>query len=187
MKYSSYRVILALTLAGLLGACNSTEQTLTPLPGDTVPQSGAASPGTPSATLFPQVPFSGSSQQQAVGGTLRFTPVIGAPVGAVTPLSRQLAQEAKNRGFTIVSTAGSEGDHVLKGYFSAFSDGTKTTIVFVWDVLDPSGNRLHRIQGQEDAAGSAPDTWSVVPASTMERIAVRTFDDYQAWRSSVRG
>jgi hypothetical protein len=47
-------------------------------------------------------------------------PVIGAPVNAVTPLSRQLGDGSpKSRGLAILSASEAGGDHVLKGYFSA--------------------------------------------------------------------
>ena len=45
--------------------------------------------------------------------------------------------------------------HVLKGYFSAMTEGKETTVIYVWDVYDPAGNRLHRIQGQQKAPAQA--------------------------------
>ncbi|MBU4527230.1 MAG: hypothetical protein KUA43_18885 [Hoeflea sp.] len=117
-----------------------------------------------------------------VRGRIRFMPVIGAPVNAVTPLSRQLAVEARNRGFAILSASDPGGEHVLKGYFSADNFGGQTTVFYVWDVLDPAGNRLHRIQGQEATAGGAGDPWASIPADVMERIAARSIADYAAWR-----
>ncbi len=118
------------------------------------------------------------------GGAISFTPVIGAPVDAVQPLSRQLGSAARVHGLTILQSASGDSDHILKGYFSASTDGDKTTISFVWDVLDSQGNRLHRISGQEIAQGTASDPWEVVQDSTMETIATTTIDQYVAWRSS---
>jgi hypothetical protein len=202
MRSRRHTAIAAALFAALLAGCNSADQALTPAPGD-VPQFNAsgATPGSGDATAIPPTqttttsagaapPQAGQTAALAPGaeGTLRFTPVIGAPVSAVTPLSRQLAAEARGRGFTIVSAAGHEGRHVLKGYFSAFNDGARTTIVYVWDVLDPSGARLHRIQGQEEVQGAAgTDPWASVPPATMERIATRTFQDYQTWLGAARG
>ena len=117
-----------------------------------------------------------------VRGQIRFMPVIGAPVNAVTPLSRQLAVEARNRGLAILSASDPGGDHVLKGYFSADSFEGQTTVYYVWDILDPAGNRLTRVQGQESFPGGTDDPWASVPADVMERIASRTLADYAAWR-----
>lgn len=86
---------------------------------------------------------------------------------------------------TIVKSTNSDGGHILKGYFSAFADGDKTTIAFVWDVLDSQGNRLHRIRGQEVIQGTAIDPWNAIEATTMESIGTRTIEEYLFWRTSL--
>ncbi|ACP26055.1 hypothetical protein NGR_c22960 [Sinorhizobium fredii NGR234] len=120
-------------------------------------------------------------------GGIRFLPIIGAPVQAVTPLSKQLGASARAQGITIKSSADTSSDHILKGYFSALNDDGKTTVVYVWDVLDGSGNRLHRIQGQDTVEGSAAEPWSAIPPQTMQAIAEKTIDAYLEWRQSQRG
>lgn len=119
--------------------------------------------------------------------TIRFLPIIGAPVEAVTPLSKRLGAEARSSGLTIRSASDNSAKYILKGYFSAMNDNGKTTVVYVWDVLDGGGARLHRIQGQETVSGSASDPWTVVPARTMEGIAQKTIRQYLDWRGASRG
>ncbi len=119
--------------------------------------------------------------------SIRFLPIIGAPVQSVTPLSKQLGAEARAQGLTIRSSSDPNSQHILKGYFSAMTDNGKTTVVYVWDVLDGSGARLHRIQGQDSVSGTAADPWAAVPESTMTAIATRTIDEYMSWRQSSRG
>lgn len=204
---------IAAALAVMIAGCNSTEQTLQPIPGDQQPatdtmtpggadpfaaSAGPAAPGTqlpgtqaPGAqapgTQAPGTQPNAAQTQAAlpagqIRGQIRFMPVIGAPVNAVTPLSRRLAVEARNRGLAILSASDPGGDHVLKGYFSADNFDGQTTVFYVWDILDPAGNRLSRIQGQEVFPGSSGDPWASVPADVMERIATRTLADYAAWR-----
>ncbi|WP_018236620.1 hypothetical protein [Ensifer sp. BR816] len=120
-------------------------------------------------------------------GGIRFLPIIGAPVQAVTPLSKQLGASARAQGLTIKSSSDTTSNHILKGYFSALNDGGKTTVVYVWDVLDGSGNRLHRIQGQDSVTSSAAEPWSAVPPETMQAIASKTIDAYLEWRRSQPG
>jgi len=198
---------IAGALAVMIAGCNSTE-TLQPIPGDQQPATDTMTPGevdpfagnaNPAApgTQLPGTQAPGAqapgtqpntSQTQAalpagqVRGQIRFMPVIGAPVNAVTPLSRRLAVEARNRGLAILSASDPGGDHVLKGYFSADNFDGQTTVFYVWDILDPAGNRLSRIQGQEVFPGGSGDPWASVPADVMERIASRTLADYAAWR-----
>jgi hypothetical protein len=138
---------------------------------------------TPRSTA-PQV----AAQPPAGGsGTIRFLPIIGAPVQAVTPLSRQLGAEARANGLTIRPSSDSSTEQILKGYFSAFADGSKVTIVYVWDVLDNAGGRLHRMQGQETLPARGSDPWAAVPPSLMQQIATKTIRDYLAWRQTQAG
>ncbi len=121
------------------------------------------------------------------GATVRFLPIIGAPVQAVTPLSRQLGNEARAHGLSIKSSNDNSTAYILKGYLSAFTDSGNVTVVYVWDVLDNSGARLHRIQGQEQVPSSAKDPWAGVPASVMQQIASRTISEFSTWRETRGG
>ncbi len=121
------------------------------------------------------------------GATVRFLPIIGAPVQAVTPLSRQLGAEARSHGLSIKSSNDSSSAFILKGYLSAFSDSGKVTVVYVWDVLDGAGARLHRIQGQESVPSEAQDPWAGVPASVMQQIASKTITEFSSWRDARGG
>ena len=123
----------------------------------------------------------------AAAGTIRFLPIIGAPVEVVTPLSKQLGAEARSHGLTIKAASDTSSQHILKGYFSTLNDGGKTTVVYVWDVLDATGNRLHRIQGQDTVDATAADLWSVVPPQTMQAIATKTIGAYLSWRAGDAG
>lgn len=138
-------------------------------------------------------PSPASTQQAAIApdpasaNAIRFLPIIGAPSQVVMPLSRQLGTEAREKGLVLRDSSSEPAQHILKGYFSAYNDGGRTVVVYVWDVLDASGNRLHRIQGQETVPGKAKDPWASVPASTMQNIATKTMDDYQEWRTKSAG
>ena len=90
----------------------------------------------------------------------------------------ELAKRARERGIGIAGSGGTGATHMLKGYFSAMTDGGSTTVIYVWDVLDPAGNRLHRIQGQAQGADGSGDGWSAVPPATMQAIADRTIDEF---------
>lgn len=114
---------------------------------------------------------------------VQFAPVIGAPTEAVQPLSARLSSSAGERGLTVTREA--EGATLLvKGYFSTISENGYTSVIYVWDVLDPAGNRLHRIQGQMEESSRAGEGWSAVTPATMEAIAERTIDALVTWLSA---
>ncbi|NLS19590.1 hypothetical protein HGP16_23925 [Rhizobium sp. P40RR-XXII] len=121
------------------------------------------------------------------GNSIRFLPIIGAPVEAVTPLSRQLGADARSLGLTIKSSSDSSAAYILKGYLSAFEDGPQISVTYVWDVLDSNGNRVHRIQGSESAPLKRGDPWSAVPPTVMQKIATKTMSEFNSWRDSSGG
>lgn len=124
----------------------------------------------------------------AVGGnSIRFLPIIGAPVQAVTPLSRQLGADARSLGLTIKGSSDASASYILKGYLSAFEDGPQISVTYVWDVLDNAGNRVHRIQGAESAPLKRGDPWTAVPPAVMQKIATKTMSEFNSWRNSSGG
>lgn len=154
---------------------------------------GAAQPA-PTEQAFPAAqqqqqaqPAKVAAVPAASGDAIRFLPIIGAPVQAVTPLSRQLGAEARAKGLTIKGANDPASQHILKGYFSAFSDAGKVNVVYVWDILDSNGTRLHRLQGQETVPSAGPEPWAAVPASLMQQIGSRTINDYLAWKRANSG
>ncbi len=152
-------------------------------PGQTA--RGQANPGQPQPST--QQTETAALAPAAGGDSIRFLPIIGAPVEAVTPLSRQLGAQARASGLTIKSSSDNSSRYILKGYFSAMQDGGRTNVVYVWDVLDSTGARLHRIQGQNSVNATAKDPWAAVPAATMEAIAQRTIQEYVSWKSQSGG
>lgn len=195
--------VTAFTMVFLSG-CNSSENTLgvtksdlpqaqngaatatsadpaaAPVP-DAAPATGAAATA-PSAAMATTPTTPGTIQT----AKLRFAPIVGAPIAAATPLSQRLSALAKQKGIVLGTAGDTDNTHIMKGYFSALPDGNLTTIIYVWDILDPAGTRLHRIQGQEKVPGGAADPWSSVPAATMEGIADKAINGYLAWVSGSK-
>jgi hypothetical protein len=172
--------IASILAAGLLlASCNSTESTLD--------VDGAKPAANAAGTVNPPVTPSPGTQNAALGAArLQFAPIIGAPVEKVTPLSRELTAAAKAKGLTIVPSADTNPSQILKGYFSLLNENGNVTVVYVFDVLDNAGNRLHRIQGQESTPASSPTaSWESVPDALMVKIADATIASFVSWRSGA--
>ena len=69
----------------------------------------------------------------------------------------------------------------LRGYFSALNEGKSVTLVYVWDVLDTSGSRVHRIAGQETGGSSSTDPWNGVSSAMMQQVARNTMQSLRSW------
>ena len=167
----------AVTAAG----CTSSQDVLEPS-AITAQSQGEAAPSQSVATAAP-LPATGSTRGAPIGRTtrLQFAPVVGATVEAATPLTERLAQQARARGIMLARSDDPNTTHVLKGYFSALSENGSTTVIYVWDIYDPNGARLHRITGQQSAPAGAAEGWASVSADTMRSIADQTIDAFAAW------
>lgn len=181
---------LLLAAAGGLQACTSTPDVLEPsaLVDSQTAQPPVAAPALPA----PSAATDGEPAQQSVAAIrtdarIQFAPVVGATGDASAPLAARLSARAAERGIRLVGAGDTSATHVMKGYFSAISDGDETTVIYVWDVLDPAGARVHRIQGQAKAPAAGGDGWSSVQAGTMEAIADQTVDQLAAWLGARQG
>ncbi|MDG4896352.1 hypothetical protein P9272_22545 [Mesorhizobium sp. WSM4976] len=196
---------VSLLAALALGACTNAKDVLEPsaiTPPASSAQSSAAPQGTsttattstttapapspaPSTTASP-APSRTPAQTAALAKTrLQVAPIVGASVDVAAPLTAELQTRAKQRGLTLVGSTDQTATHVLKGYFSTMSEGKDTTVIYVWDIYDPSGNRLHRINGQQKAPSvGSSEGWSAVAPATMQAIADQTIDQFAAWLGS---
>jgi hypothetical protein len=175
--------LVALLAATTMAAC-TTDSALNPSAQQSSGTPAAAAPGTASGVsatppASPQEIAAILSQQR-----LQFAPIVGATVESVAPLSKRLAADARERGITIVAASDPSTTLLMKGYFSALTEGKQTTVIYVWDVLDPSGNRLHRIEGQEKVPSNGAQGFAAVKDATMEEIADQTVDQLVAWLST---
>ncbi|NDV85638.1 hypothetical protein GTW51_02880 [Aurantimonas aggregata] len=151
-------------------------------------------PAPPQQTYEPAPPPAQSVQMAAVpppaapasaSGSLasreiQFLPLTGAPEDKAVMLARSLSDSAATAGVEIRPAGGPATPVRLKGYFSAFNDGSSTTLVYVWDVLDPNDQRIHRIQGQESVPGTSSDPWADIGQAQLDAVADRTLRDAAA-------
>ncbi|ORE98035.1 hypothetical protein [Aurantimonas sp. 22II-16-19i] len=130
----------------------------------------------PAADAGPLRPASmrGGEAPASAAREVQFLPVVGAPQREAELLARALSEESQKAGVSIRPAGGPVAPIRLKGYFSAFTDGGDTMLVYVWDVLDSSDQRIRRIQGQERVAGTNADPWATIDLDTMRKVAQET-------------
>lgn len=135
-----------------------------------------------------------SSQQNAPqtaavdpANSFAFLPLEGVPQSASTSLSRSLRANGQDKGLSLVPTNQTSAQYKVKGYFSALSDGSGTLLVYVWDVIDASGKRVHRINGQERSTDSNTNPWQSITDEELGNVADRTTTQLKSWIETRRG
>lgn len=179
------------TVAVALSGCTSSSDVLAPAALAPVEgQQQGVAPG-PLPDVMPREQAGAEEPAPVIGAIsadtrVQFAPVVGAPAQNAQVLATRLAERAQARGVPISAAGDAATTHIMKGYFSAISEGGRTTVIYVWDVLDPSGNRIHRFQGRLTGDGAGVG-WDAVGPETMSAIADRSVDQLAAWLSSASG
>lgn len=113
---------------------------------------------------------------------LAFAPLIGAPATVSAQLTASLMGEVEKQGVPVARTASEAADYTVKGYIVAAPEKSGSKLSYIWDISDRSGQRAHRITGEEFAPGkTGTDPWSTVDAGVLARIATSTATQLSAW------
>ncbi len=184
-------------LVGLfaLAACTSAtvDQTLAPQPvASNVqptenPQDIATANAEPSSVVgyasAESTPSPLTSQTAAIdpSQSIAFLPVEGAPQSTVSALNRSLRNSSQVHGLGLVPGNTTNAKYRVKGYFSALNDGTGTLLVYIWDVVDQNGNRIHRINGRERTGNASADPWQSITDQEISAVADTTAAKLKSW------
>lgn len=172
-------VALALAVAGCTTSDDESNSIESALDVSTPDGTTAVDPNTEGGPPAALQVFAGNAAQ------VHFAPIVGAPVEQITALSQRLSVAGPQNAVRIEPATARGIDHEIRGYFSALSENGQTTVIHVWDIFAPGGQRVHRIQGQERVDGTAANPWDAVPASVMEGIADKVLAEYTTWRGQA--
>ncbi len=116
--------------------------------------------------------------------TFAFEQLTGLPGNIADDLSEDLGSRAAAANLNLVRRAGAPSTYRVKGFLTAAGDQYTTTVFYVFDIIDANGNRVHRIDGQEQTGGNTGDPWNDVSGDALKRIASRTIASMKAWLHS---
>jgi len=152
-------VAIALCALALAGGCTT---------------SNTASP--PGGTASVTAPVKGETARFA------FAPIEDVPVPILQAMSTSLNQESVSRRVNVVPSSDPSAVYIVRGYLSAVAEGSNAKLVYVWDVVDRQGARLHRVTGQEvGGVFRNDDPWTGIGATNINDAARKTMDSLAAW------
>ncbi|AQS41888.1 MAG: Hypothetical protein BHV28_12020 [Candidatus Tokpelaia hoelldobleri] len=106
---------------------------------------------------------------------IRLLPAEDIPPAAMQVLEHAFAQSAPRFGFALNARQNADRTLYLRGYFSAVSneDEKNSTLHYVFDILNRSGERLHRIRGFYPLGpnSSARPLWNGIKSGDCTAIA----------------
>ena len=145
--------------------------------------STALAPQGPGPPVIPFKQARGLGAAPVQGANIKFavTTVTGIPGRFQIALDDSLKKFAATRNLTIVPLGDRAATYRLEGYISAVGDVNRVLLVYVWDIYDAAGKRIHRLSGQEPASGGGADPWSAVSIALIEDAARQTIDALADW------
>lgn len=158
---------LAILAAGL-GACSSNNSLL-------------GSSGDGSQLLSQQ-----TVQPAPAPSQIAIAPVIGAPESVGKQLVTQLTQDLEQKNVAVAKAPTDRADFTLRGYIVAAKEKNGTKVSYIWDVTDPTGQRVNRITGEEVAGKTdSRDPWTAITPQVMQSITSKTATSLGTWIQSA--
>lgn len=125
--------------------------------------------------------FSGEGGSGGKAAPVSFAPIIGPPAKVGSELTQQLVAAAKQKKITVVEK-GRPATYTVQGYLAQSNDRRTEKFSYILDVTDTSGNRVHRIIGEEAVpAKPGAKPWSSINKAALQKIASKTTTDLAAW------
>ena len=102
---------------------------------------------------------------------IQIAPIIGSPDNVARDLAAQLTTAIERNRLTVAKAPNVTAEYTLRGYIVASREKTGSKISYIWDITDPAGKRIKRLEGEELAPGAGKDPWSSVTPQIVQRIA----------------
>lgn len=128
--------------------------------------------------------FSGSGTGTDSGGMapISFANIIGPPKDVGDQLTTQLASAAQQKNIPVVTEKGKPTAYTVQGYLAQSNERNAEKFSYIMDVTDKSGQRVHRILGEETVpAKPGAKPWSSINQAAMQKIAAKTANELATW------
>ena len=127
---------------------------------------------TPTASNAPISAAPAAAPSPVSSSRVALAPIMGAPDSVSRDVGAQL-NSALGRQRISVASSSDAADYTLRGYIVATKEKNSTKVSYIFDLMDQSGKRVNRIQGEELAAASGSDPWSAVTPDLAQKISDR--------------
>ena len=115
---------------------------------------------------------------------ISFVKMIGPSDKLEKSLKAELGNAARQRNVTVVPSGGA---YTVRGYLSTSPDGANYKVAYIWDVLDKSGKRVHRILGEQAVPKKGSNPWAGVNQQALSAISAKTMTDLAKWLPKQSG
>lgn len=113
---------------------------------------------------------------------IAFAPVFGPPADVSQALSSALVSAAEQQKLAVVKDKAEKRDYTVRGFLVATPDEKGAKLSYIWDVRDKTGQRVHRIKGEELVSGEkGKEPWASIDKTAIDRIAAKAALQIALW------
>ncbi|MDR3495781.1 MAG: hypothetical protein P4L82_14385 [Ancalomicrobiaceae bacterium] len=115
------------------------------------------------------------------GTIVSFLPFVGVPVNTADNIYKYIRENAPGQNVLLALRLDEPATYRVKTYIDAVGGSTTMTFVFIVEIYDVAGTRVHRFVGQETGPGASGDPWGGIDSGTDKGIGYRILSGVHSW------
>jgi hypothetical protein len=115
------------------------------------------------------------------GVVVQFLPFSGVPVNTADAIYKAVRGRADVEHVTLALRLDEPATYRVRTLINAVGSANVSTFVFVVEIYDVAGKRVHRFAGQEYGSAPSGDPWSGIDGETEQHLAERILIGVKAW------
>jgi hypothetical protein len=120
------------------------------------------------------------------GIIVQFLPFSGVPVNTADAIYKSVRSRAADENISLALRLDEPATYRVRTLINAVGTTDMSTFVFVVEIYDVAGNRMHRFVGQEYGVAPNGEPWSGIDSDTERHLGERILLAVKAWLTRLQ-
>lgn len=122
-----------------------------------------------------------TAPEKGKGTVVQFLPFSGVPVNTADAIYKVIRARAANENINLALRLDEPATYRVRTLINAVGSADVSIFIFIVELYDVSGKRVHRFVGQEYGAAPGSEPWSGIDAETERHIGDRILYGIKDW------
>ena len=123
---------------------------------------------------------------KSMGTVFQFLPFSGVPVNTADAIYKNVRAHATEEGITLALRLDEPSTYRVRTLINAVGTTDVSTFIFIVEIYDVAGKRVHRFVGQEYGTAPSGEAWSGIDSDTERHLGDRILAGVKAWATRAR-
>jgi hypothetical protein len=115
------------------------------------------------------------------GIVIQFLPFSGVPVNTADAIYKTIRSRAGDENISLALRLDEPATYRIRTLINAVGTTDVSTFIFIVEIYDVAGKRLHRFVGQEYGTAPSGEPWSGIDSDTERHLGERILAGVKAW------